>query len=104
MKIKKSTVLSSVAASTAIATAEAGFLPGMEVAALIAAPTNTPFVGSCVVQTSADGTTWATAPGATAVTSAGVNIQSVVLAQFVRLNCTAFTSGSVQLTLLSDIC
>lgn len=102
MKLKQSAVLNSVVAGAAISMAEAGFLPNMQVVAILASPAAA-FVGSAIVQTSVDGTTWTTAPGATAVTAGGVSIQAVTVAQFVRLNMTAFTSGSLQLTLLSDI-
>lgn len=102
MKVKQSALLASVVAGATINTREAGFLPGMQVPVVLGSPGGA-FVGSAVVQTSQDGTTWATATGATAVTAGGVNIQVITLAQFVRLNCTAYTSGNIQATFLSDI-
>jgi hypothetical protein len=103
MKFKQTAVLSSAAPGAAITTNEAGFLPGMQVLAIIAAPTGTPFVGSAIVQTSVDGSAWSTAVGAVAVTSAGTTMQVITLQQFLRLNPTAYTSGSIQGTFVSDI-
>jgi len=102
MKIKQSALLASVVAGATISTQEAGFLPGMVVPVILGAPGGA-FVGSAVVQTSEDGTTWGTGTGAVAVTAGGVNIQSVTLKQYTRLNCTAYTSGGIQATFLSDI-
>ena len=102
MKIKQSAVLSSVVAGATINTTESGFLPGMQVAAIIGSPGGA-FVGSAQLQTSQDGTTWTNATGSSAVTSGGLNIQTITLAQFIRLNMTAFTSGNLQATLLGDI-
>lgn len=101
MKVKQSTVLSSVAASAGIAMNEAGFLPGMPAVAFLNTPAGS-FVGSAIIQTSEDNVTWANAAGASAVTSGGA-IQNITLKQYVRLNCTAFTSGSIQLSLLSNV-
>ncbi len=102
MKFKQSALLASVVAGATISTTEAGFLPGMQVPVVLGSPGGA-FVGSAIVQTSQNGTTWATATGAVAVTAGGVNIQNITLAQFVRLNCTAYTSGNIQATFLSDI-
>ncbi len=102
MKIKQSAILTAVAAGATINTTEAGFLPGMTIAAVIGSPGGA-FVGTAQVQTSQDGTTWTNAVGSSSVTSGGVNIQPVVLAQFIRLNVSAFTSGNLQATFLSDI-
>jgi len=102
MRLKQSAVLASVVAGATINTLEAGFLPGMAVVGILGSPSGA-FVGSAILQSSVDGTTWATASGATAVTGPGVNIQSIVLAQYLRLNCTAYTSGGIQASLLSDI-
>jgi hypothetical protein len=102
MKFKQSAVLASLVAGAALNTTESGFLPGMQVGVIIGAPGGS-FVGSAIVQTSQDGTTWGAAPGASAVTSGGVNVQTVTLAQFVRLNVTAYTSGGIQASFLSDI-
>lgn len=102
MKIKQSALLASVVAGATITTTEAGFLPGMVVPVVLGSPSGA-FVGSAVIQTSEDGTTWGTGTGAVAVTAPGVNIQSVTLKQFIRLNCTAYTSGNIQATILSDI-
>lgn len=101
MKVLQSTVLASAVASAAIATKEAGFLPGMPAVAFLHSPGGA-FAGTAVVQTSEDGTTWATAEGASAVTAPGA-IQNIKLKQFVRLNCSAFTSGGIQLSVLSNV-
>lgn len=102
MKVKQSALLASVVAGATINTQEAGFLPGMVVPVLLASPSGA-FVGSAIIQTSEDGTTWATGGGAVAVTAGGLNIQQITLKQYIRLNCTAYTSGGIQATILSDI-
>jgi hypothetical protein len=102
VKIKQSAILAALAAGATISTTEAGLLPGMTVVAVLGSPGGA-FVGSAIVQTSEDGSTWGTASGASAVTGAGLNIQPIVLKQYVRLNVTAFTSGNIQATILSDI-
>jgi len=103
MKIKQTAVLASVVAGATISTTEAGFLPGMIVPVQYASPAGS-FVGSAVIQTSEDGTTWATATGASAITAVGGGvIHMVTLKQFIRLNMTAFTSGNLQASILSDI-
>lgn len=100
--LKQTAILAAAAAGATISTTEAGFLPGMKVPAVIGSPGNA-FVGSAIVQTSEDGTTWGTGTGAVAVTGPGLNIQEITLKQYIRLNVTAFTSGSIQSTFLSAI-
>lgn len=100
--IKQSAILAAFVVGATISTNEAGFLPGMKVPAIIGSP-GAAFVGSAILQSSEDGTTWGTASGAVAVTTAGLNIQEVVLKQYMRLNVTAFTSGNIQATLVSTI-
>jgi hypothetical protein len=102
VKVLQTAILSAVAAGATIETNKAGFLPGMTVPVIIGSP-DAAFAGSAVVQTSEDGSTWGTASGAVAVTTAGLAIQQIVLKQYVRLNVTARTAGSVQATLLSDV-
>lgn len=102
MKIKQSAILAALAAGATINTNEAGLLPGMQVAAIIGSPGGA-FVGSAQLQTSVDGTTWVNATGSTAVTGPGLNIQAITLAQYLRLNVTAYTSGNIQATILSDL-
>ena len=102
MKTKISAALTSAVAGATINTTEAGFLPGMKVVADLFAPTGA-FSGTAKWQVSVDGTTW-TDPGANFVTTAGgLWVQEITLQNFARINCTAFTSGSVQGRLLSDI-
>lgn len=101
MKVNQTTALVAVSVSPAKAMAEAGFLPGMQVPVFFNTPAGS-FVGSAILQSSVDNVTWVTATGATAVTTLG-GIQNITLQQFMRLNCTAFTSGSIQATILSDI-
>lgn len=102
MKIKQSAILAALAAGATINTTEAGFLPGMTIPAIIGSPGGA-FVGSAILQTSVDGTTWGTATGASAVTGPGLNIQAVKLENYVRLNVTAYTSGNIQASLLSTV-
>lgn len=102
MKIKQSAILAAFAAGATINTSEAGLLPGMIVPVVIGSP-GAAFVGSAIIQTSEDGSTWGTGSGAVAVTGPGLNIQQVTLKQYIRLNVTAYTSGNIQATILSDI-
>jgi len=102
MKLKQTALLAALAAGATITTMEAGFLPGMTVAAILHSPAGA-FVGSAQVQTSQDNVTWVNATGSTAVTAGGTDIQLITLAQYVRLNVTAYTSGGIKATFLSDI-
>jgi hypothetical protein len=102
MKVLQSAVLSSVASDDAISTEVAGFLPGMQVPAFLTSP-SADFAGSAIIQTSEDGSTWGTATGAVAKTTDGTEIQVITLKQYVRLNVTARSAGSVQMTLLSNV-
>lgn len=102
MKSLITAVVTSAAASAALDTNEAGLLPGMTVDAEIVAPTGA-FSGTARWQTSEDGSTW-TDVGADFVTTAGgTNFQKITLAQHIRLNCSAFTSGKVQGRILSNV-
>lgn len=91
----------SVAAGTSFPTAGSGFLPGESVKAEIFAPTGA-YVGSARIQTSVDGTTWVDV-GPAAHTTPGYNTFMITLTNFVRLNGTAFTSGSLKAILFNDI-
>lgn len=102
MKIKQTAVLAALAAGATINTEEAGFMPGAQVAALVYSPSGA-FVGSGVIETSEDGTTWATATGAAARTAPALDVQVITLKQKIRLNITAYTSGDLRATFLSDI-
>lgn len=102
MLLKQTAILAALAAGAIISTTELGFLPGMKVAAVIGSPGGA-FVGSAIVQTSEDGTTWGTATGAVAVTGPGLNVQEVTLKQYLRLNVTAYTSGNIQSSFLSGL-
>ena len=102
MAFKQSAILAAMAAGATINTNESGFCPGMKVVADIGSPSNA-FVGSAIVQTSEDGTTWGTGTGAVAVTGPGTNIQEITLKQYLRLNVTAYTSGNIQASFFSDL-
>lgn len=102
MKSKITTIVSSAAASDAISTQDAGFLPGMEVDVEAFAPVGA-FSGTARWQTSQDGTSWTDAGANWVTTAGGLNVQKITLAQYLRLNCSAFTSGSVQGRALSNV-
>lgn len=102
MLIKQTAILAALAAGATIPTNSAGFMPGMVVPAVIGSPGGA-FVGSAILQTSEDGTTWGTATGAAAVTGPGLNIQNITLKQYLRMNVTAYTSGNIQATALSNV-
>lgn len=97
--------VTSAAASAAITCNTAGFLPGQKVIAVIGGTNGAAFSGTAVVQTSDDGTTWGTADGAVAlVTTTGApTIQEITLKSYVRLNVSAFTSGSAQARFISAL-
>jgi hypothetical protein len=92
--------LAAVAAGTTIATAGLGFLPGESVKAEIFSP-DALFAGSAQIQVSADGTTWENV--GVAHTSAGYNTFMITLKNFIRLNATARTAGSVKAVVINDI-
>lgn len=92
--------LIAVAAGTSFATNGLGFLPGESVKAEIFSP-DALFAGSAQIQTSPDGTTWTNV--GTAHASAGYNTFMIVLSNYVRLNATARTAGTVKAVLFDDI-
>lgn len=91
--------LSAVAAGTSFSTAGLGFLPGDTVVAEIFSPGGA-FSGSAQVQTSPDGTTWTNVGSAV---TAGADKFLIQLSNFVRMNCTARSAGSVKGVLVSII-
>jgi len=102
MSFKQSAILSAAAAGATINTNESGLCPGMKIVAEIGSP-GAAFVGSAIVQTSEDGSTWGTATGAVAVTGPGLNIQEITLKQYLRLNVTAYTSGNIQASFFGEL-
>jgi|SRR6218665_2080605 len=92
--------LTAVAAGTSFATAGLGFLPSESVKAEIFSPDNA-FAGSAQIQTSPDGTTWSNVGVAKA--NAGYDTFTITLSNYVRLNATARTAGSVKAVLVNDI-
>lgn len=92
--------LSAVAAGTAAATNGLGFLPGESAKLEIFSP-DALFAGSAQVQVSADGTSWTNV--GVAHTSAGYNTYMITLSNFIRLNATARTAGSVKAVVFDDI-
>lgn len=100
MRIVSIGSLTSAAASAAVTTQSAGLLAGETVPVLVASPTGA-FVGTASLQTSPDGTTWTNA--GPSLTTAGVQLVALPLSNFVRLNCSAFTSGSIAATAFNDL-
>ena len=92
--------LTAVAAGTAIATQGLGFLPGETAKAEIFSP-DALFAGSAQIQTSPDGTTWTNV--GVAHTSAGYNTFMITLSNWIRLNATARTAGTVKAVVFDDI-
>lgn len=91
--------LASVAATTSIATAGSGLLPGDSAVIDIFSPGGA-FAGSAQVQTSPDNSTW-TNVGSAVV--GGADKFQITLSSYIRLNCTARTAGSVKAVVLNDI-
>lgn len=100
MRVVPIATLAAVAAGATVTTQSAGMLPGEVVPVLIHSPGGA-FVGSAQLQTSPDGTAWTNV--GTAHTSAGTSVQAITLSNYLRLNCTAFTSGSITATALNDL-
>lgn len=100
MRVTTIATLSAAGAGASVTTQSGGLLPGETVPVLLSSPSGA-FVGSAQVQTSVDGTTWTNA--GTAVTTAGADIQAIKLENFIRLNCTAYTSGNVKALALGDL-
>lgn len=92
--------LAAVAAGTTTNTQGNGFLPGELAVARIFSPGGA-YVGSAQIQTSPDGTAWTNV--GVAHTSGGFNTFPITLSSFVRLNGTAFTSGSVKAVIENSI-
>lgn len=92
--------LSAVAAGTSFPTAGLGFLPGETVAAQFASVAAAAFAGSAQIQTSPDNSNW-TNVGSAFIGSA--DTQLITLSNYVRLNCTARSAGSVKAVLINEI-
>jgi hypothetical protein len=93
-------LLSAVASGTSFPTMGLGFLPGENAKVEIFSPTGD-FAGSAQVQTSVDNVTWNNV--GTAHTNAGYNTFMIGLQNYVRLNATARTAGSVKAVVVQDI-
>lgn len=91
--------LAAVAAGTAATTQGLGFLPGDVVVARIFSPGGA-FAGSAQIQTSPDNSTWTNVGSAV---TGGCDEFTITLSNYVRLNCTVRTAGSVKATLTNDI-
>ena len=100
MRIATIGSLAAVSSSASLATQGLGLLPGEIIPVLLSSPDGL-FAGSAQVQTSVDGTVWNNA--GVAHTSVGAQIVSVTLQNFIRLNCTARTAGTVAAVGLNDI-
>ena len=102
MKVKQSNVLTaSGTVTTTLNMNETGFLPGMQVPVFYHSPTGS-FVGSANLQTSIDNLNWNNAIGSSTITAAGP-IHNITLQQYMRLFAGTVTSGSIQVTFMSDI-
>lgn len=99
MKILDLGSLSAVAAGSSASTQGLGFLPGDTCLAHVMSPGGA-FAGSAQIQTSVDGTTWNNAGNAV---TAGSDMFSIKLENYVRLNATARTAGTVKAVLMNDI-
>lgn len=99
MRILDLGTLAAVAAGTSFSTTGLGFLPGDTVKAEVMSPGGA-FAGSAQIQTSPDGTTWSNVGNAV---TGGSDTFLIPLSNFVRLNATARTAGSVKAVLVADI-
>lgn len=92
--------LSALGAGASVSTQSAGLLPGETVPVILSSPGGA-FAGTAQLQTSVDGTTWTNV--GPSVTTAGTDVAAVTLSNFIRLNVSAFTSGSVKAVALNDL-
>lgn len=90
----------SVAAGSTITNDTSPFMEGQEVLVCAHALTGA-FVGSAKLEDSSDGTTWADIAGAVAA-DAGVKFFNITLKKYIRINCTAYTSGGVSFTMIGN--
>lgn len=67
--------------------------------AILASPGGA-FIGTGKLESSDDGTTWVDAVAAQAMAAPGTYVMPVIGAKQYRLNCTAYTSGSISATLI----
>jgi hypothetical protein len=95
MKSKITAAVSSAAASATLTTNEAGLLPGMTIDVELVAPVGG-FSGTARWQTSQNGTTWTNAGVDWVTTAGGVDFQQIKLEQYLRVNVSAYASGSVK--------
>jgi hypothetical protein len=100
MRILDLGTLAAVAAGTSFPTRGTGFLPGEQVVVNFGSVAAAAFAGSAQVQTSVDGTTWGNV-GSAFVGAA--DTQQITLSNFIRLNCTARTAGSVKAVVVNEI-
>lgn len=92
--------LTSVTTSTAMTLDKTPFLQGGFAVAAIHASTGA-FSGSAKIQGSDDNSTWADIGTAYTTTGGGTQFVNISdLPKYLRLNCTAYTSGTVVATLL----
>lgn len=99
MRVFSLGTLTSATAGTAVA-ATSGLLAGETVPVLVSSP-GAAFVGTANLQTSVDGTTYSNV--GPSITTAGTQIVAVPMSNFIRLNCSAFTSGSIAATAFNDV-
>lgn len=100
MRVLDLGTLAAVAAGTSFPTAGLGFLPGDTVVANFSSVAAAAFAGSAQIQTSPDNTNW-TNVGSAFVGSS--DTQAITLSNYVRLNCTARSAGSVKAVLVNEI-
>ena len=92
--------LAAVAVGATVTTQSAGLLPGETVGVLVSSPDGL-FAGSAQLQTSVDNVTFTNA--GTAMTANGVKINVIRLENFIRLNCTARTAGTVEAVIVGAV-
>ena len=97
MQIVNLGALGAVAATAAVATNRGGLLPGETVGVMLSSPAGA-FAGAAQLQTSLDNITWTNVGVAHA--NAGASLQAITLSNFIRLNVTAVTAGSVSAVLI----
>ena len=91
--------LTSATTSTAVATGTTPFIQGNPATLLLHSTTGA-FVGSAKLQSSDDNSTFDDVSGAVLAGPGLIAMNIASLAKYYRLNCTAYTSGSVSATLM----
>ena len=100
MEMKLIGTAASVAAGSTVTNDTSPFMAGQKVLIVAHALTGA-FTGSAKLQESDNNSSWSDISGAVAA-DAGVDFFNITLKKYIRINCTAYTSGGVSFTMLGN--